>query len=173
VNAAGGACGQPAWPLYQGYRYYLVTGDLAAGTPLPPWIWFLPVIYLGIPIAVGAVVGKGSRKQARWVRPITGLANAPRGWDQLFRTPKLKGYMRVRLIDDTTPPTWIVGVFGKSPDNSKLPDSYAAGFPHEQDLVFLEHGRRRPGRRGHYKQPRHSHPYRCGGSRPMGPSRVR
>lgn len=124
------------WPLYQGYRYYLVTGDLAAGTPLPPWIWFLPVIYLGIPIAVGTVVGKGSRKQARWVRPITGLANAPRGWDQLFRTPKLKGYMRVRLIDDTTPPTWIVGVFGKSPDNSKLPDSYAAGFPHEQDLYF-------------------------------------
>ena len=124
------------WPLYQGYRSYIVTGTLAAGEPLPPWIWFLPVVYLGIPIVAGACVGKGSRKQARWVRPITGLANAPRGWDQLFRTPKLKGFMRVRLIDDTTTPTWIVGVFGKSPANSGLPDSYAAGFPHEQDLYF-------------------------------------
>jgi hypothetical protein len=44
--------------------------------------------------------------------------------------------MRVRLVDETATPTWIVGVFGKSPNRSQLPDSYAAGFPHEQDLYF-------------------------------------
>ncbi len=120
--------------IYQGYRSYIVSGDLRRGVPLPWWIWALPPVLLLVPAAAGWLVGWATRHGRSWVRPLVGPGPAPRGWDQLFRTPGLTGYVRVKLTDGT----WLVGVWATSTHTNQLPGSYAAGFPHDQDLYFVD-----------------------------------
>jgi len=74
--------------LYEGYRRYVVTGALREGVALPAWLWLSPGALL-LPVVAGWVVGWATRHGKRWVRPLVGRAPAPRGWDQLFRTPRL------------------------------------------------------------------------------------
>lgn len=120
--------------LYQGYRLYVVTGALRRGIPLPWWLWFVSAAFFLVPTAAGSAVGWSTRRGKKWVRPLVGPAPAPRGWDQLFRTPDLAGYVRAKLVDGG----WLVGVWSTTPPGSKLPGSYAAGFPHDQDLYFVD-----------------------------------
>lgn len=125
----------PAAPvIYWAYRRFVVPGVLADGRALPGWTWLVAVAYFALPTAAGSLVGWSTRHGLGWVRPLVGPAPAPRGWDQLFRTPGLAGYVRVRLLDGG----WLLGVWSVSPPGSGLPGSYAAGFPHDQDLYFVD-----------------------------------
>lgn len=120
--------------LYEAYGRYVLTGALRQGDPLPWWIWLFPAGLLLLPVVTGWGVGWATRHGKAWVRPLVGPAPAPRGWDQLFRTPRLGGYVRLKLSDGT----WLVGSWASSSPNNGLPGSFAAGFPHEQDLYFVD-----------------------------------
>ena len=85
------------------------------------------------PALLGQAVGRGARHRRPWTRVLTGPAPAPRGWDALFRSPALTGWLRLRLKDET----WIIGVWA-DPDGGARPGSYAAGFPHSQDLYLVD-----------------------------------
>jgi len=120
--------------LYEGYREYILSGHLERGEVLPWWIWCLPPLLALVPAVVGVFVGRGARSGSKWVRWVVGPAPYPRGWDQLFRHPNLAGFVRLRLKDQT----WMIGVWGSAPVSGSLPGSYASGFPHAQDLYFVD-----------------------------------
>ncbi|PWJ54884.1 hypothetical protein SAMN06264364_10591 [Quadrisphaera granulorum] len=63
-----------------------------------------------------------------------GATPAPRGWDQLFRTPGLSGLLQLKLTDGQ----WLVGLWDRASPLNGLPGSYAAGFPHPQDLYLVD-----------------------------------
>ena len=120
--------------LWLGYREVGPTGALRGAVAPVWWVWLLPLALFVLPGVLGAVVGYSSRRGRRWVRLLVGAAPAPRGWDQLFRTPSLAGFVRLRLTDGT----WLVGVWATATTDNDLPGSYAAGFPHDQDLYFVD-----------------------------------
>ena len=123
--------------LYQLYRVLVVSGRLRAGAPLPWWAWLLPPVYLLLPTVAGHLVGRAARRRRRWVRLLTGPAPAPRAWDHLFSTPKLTGWVRLKLTDGT----WVFGAWSSedSAGGDTTPQrSYAAGYPEEQDLYVVD-----------------------------------
>lgn len=120
--------------LYQAYRELVVSGSIEQGRALAWWVWTVPPMLALLPAVAGYLVGKGAAGGVRWVRPIVGPAPFPRGWDQLFQHPNLVGYVRLRLKDET----WMVGYWASESDHNQLPGSYAAGFPHAQDLYFVD-----------------------------------
>ncbi|MDT2009496.1 hypothetical protein FXW78_46980 [Rhodococcus opacus] len=120
--------------LYQSYRI------LQNGEPLPWWVWAIAAGYLVVPLALGALTGMAAHKRWWWARPITGPEPEPRGWDLLFKTPALGGYVKLRLKEPGTGNPWIMGLWAK-PDpgaTSLLPGSYTAGYPYEQDLYLID-----------------------------------
>jgi hypothetical protein len=117
---------------YELYRYFVHSGRLARGEELPTWAWLLPVLYVGLPIAAGSVVGAATRGREPWALLLTGPSPAPRAWDHLFSTGDLEGWVRLRLKNDT----WIVGAYATE-DQGKL-RSYASGYPEIQDLFLVE-----------------------------------
>lgn len=121
--------------IYWMYGQY--TGSWADGdtVQLPPWVWFVYAAYVVIPAVLGTIVGRGAKNRRKWTRFFTGPSPAPRGWDALFRSPALTGWLRLRLKDGT----WIVGAW-EDPldDDGARPGSYAAGFPHTQDLYLVD-----------------------------------
>ena len=114
------------------YRRYVVSGDIGAGRALPWWVWFLPVAFIVLPVAVGRIVGRASWSNEQWVKIITGPSPAPRAWDGLFATANLTGWIRLRLKNDT----WACGLWGESVTTGLK--SYAAGYPESQDLLISE-----------------------------------
>lgn len=126
--------------LYEGYRRYVVTGALQRGDALPGSVWLIAAAYIVIPLILGALVGTCARKQWKIARPFTGPQPHPRGWDALFRTAKLGGYIKLRLKDEHLANPWIMGAWAKKPTNSATvrPESYAAGYPHPQDLYLFD-----------------------------------
>jgi len=119
--------------LYQGYRTYVVTGDLQNGKALPGWIWLIIAAYIIVPLLAGFVAGYAAREQKCGSRFITGPRPHPTAWDALFRTPNLGGYLRLTLKDGTI----IIGEWAKDPQTVR-PDSYASAYPHTQDLYLRE-----------------------------------
>lgn len=111
------------------WRSYVLTGRLGDGN-LPIALWLLPLLYVVIPIASGVVVGRGTVNKRPWAKAFTGPSPAPRAWDYLFsRQPD--GWVRVRLKSGV----WLGGAFSSAGDGL---DSYAAGYPDEQDLFLAE-----------------------------------
>lgn len=123
----------PGLPLiYQFYRSFVVTGDVVKGSPLPAWLWFMPLLFVIIPAGIGRVVGRAAYQRKPWVTLITGPAPAPRAWDDLFSGPDMNGWIRLRLKDNT----WVAGLWGESATTGLK--SYAAGYPEDQDLLVSE-----------------------------------
>jgi hypothetical protein len=125
--------------LYQLYRVFVVPGRLVTGDPLPGAVWLLPPAYLLLPAVAGLVVGRAAHARKPWVRLLTGPAPAPRAWDHLFSTPKLTGWVRLKLMDGT----WLFGAWSSgdaaSGENRSTPQrSYAAGYPEQQDLYLVD-----------------------------------
>lgn len=87
--------------IWLGYREVVLTGALRTASAPVWWAWLLPVLLFVVPGIAGAFVGYSSRRGRSWVRPLVGAAPAPRGWDQLFRTPSLAGFVRLRPTDGT------------------------------------------------------------------------
>ncbi len=59
-------------------------------------LWVPVLLYVGVPIALGTLIGWGTRNEFRWARIFTGPEPAPRAWDQLFGGGR-RGWIRVRL----------------------------------------------------------------------------
>lgn len=107
---------------------YVVTGRFAKGD-ISLLLWVLPLSYVGIPIAIGTIVGRGTKRQARWVRFFTGSDPAPRAWDYLFGSNP-DGWIRLRLKSGI----WLAGAFAQR-ENRR---SYAAGYPESPDLYLVQ-----------------------------------
>ena len=100
-----------------------------AGDPLSRWFWLVPVGYIGVPIALGSLVGRGVRGGWRWTQLVTGPTPAPRAWDELFQGNP-SGWVRLRLKSGT----WIGGAFTLTAGRR----SYVAGYPETQDLLLSQ-----------------------------------
>ncbi len=109
-----------------------MTDLLQRGAALPPWIWVAPLLFVAVPVITGRIVGRAAYLRKHWVKLITGPSPAPRGWDNLFASPDLTGWLRLRLRDGT----WLGGLWGRS-DATGL-NSCAAGYPEVQDLLIAE-----------------------------------
>lgn len=118
------------WQLVSRYAH-----GITPGTDMPWYAWPLALAYVVLPYAAGRITGRGVRQRKRWAHLLTGPAPAPRAWDQVFSGGQ-SAWIRIRL-KDTSGGTggWIVGTF--TPATSG-PDSYAAGFPHNQDLYLTD-----------------------------------
>jgi len=119
--------------IYQLYRTFIVTGWLRAGRPLPWWVWLLVGMFVGVPLALGHMIGRAAHNRTRWSRWFTGEHPAPRAWDNLFSTEDLTGWVRLRMKAERV---WILGAYGSAEDGSMR--SYAAGYPHAQDLYLVD-----------------------------------
>ena len=137
--------------LYQGYRLYVVSGDLHAGHPLPWWVWFIAAFYVFVPPIAGGLLGRAIKDRAdekdgakaKMLRmvggPLNGSTPSPRAWERLFFTPGLSGYVKIKLKDaipNSNP--WILGVWAKPDGSAKRPGSYASGYPYDQDIYFFD-----------------------------------
>jgi len=97
---------------------------------LPLALWLLPLLYVGVPIALGVVVGRGTANKRPWSKAFTGPSPAPRAWDYLFGLQP-DGWVRFRLKSGV----WLGGGFSSAGEGL---DSYAAGYPDEQYLFLAE-----------------------------------
>ena len=108
---------------------FVVSGRLRSGDA-PLILWFAAIAWVAVPIELGTLIGRGTRKGLRWAKVFTGPNPAPRAWDHLFgSTPD--GWIRLRLKSGR----WLAGAYATMPDGSR---SYAAGYPEEQDLFLVE-----------------------------------
>jgi hypothetical protein len=114
---------------YALWHEYVRAGRLSSGE-LPLTLWAVPLVYVGLPIVIGSLIGRGTRNRKAWAKLFTGPDPAPRAWDHLFgSTPD--GWIRLRLKSGI----WLGGAFVRRADGSR---SYAAGYPEDQDLYLLE-----------------------------------
>jgi hypothetical protein len=121
--------------IYAMYRMYTGSWQAEGTLRIPWWVCLVYAAYVIAPAWLGYAVGRGARNRRRWTRVFTGPSPAPRGWDALFRSPALTGWLRLRLKDGT----WIAGVWADpADDGGARPGSYAAGFPHPQDLYLVD-----------------------------------
>jgi len=130
------------WPEYWVYRVTLADrGPILSGEFA--LLWFGVVLLLVIPALAGTVIGglyKTRRSRTGWgkirrrlsadrehrlLRLVLGPDPAPRAWDDFF-SERPNTYVRVRTTDGTL----LAGLFANR--------SYAAGFPHEPDLLLEE-----------------------------------
>ena len=95
--------------------------------PLPWWLWPLVLAYVGVPMLLGTVVGRGVRAEKHWTAWFTGPDPAPRSWDHLFGQ-KADGWVRLHMKSGG----WLGGAFADA--NGRR--SYAAGCPEPQDLYL-------------------------------------
>lgn len=114
-----------AGPLYALHVNF--TRAFVAGSPLPLWLVAFPLVYVGVPLTAGTVVGVGLRRGWRVAKIIAGPDPAPRAWDYLFQY-NVDGWIRCRLKSGT----WLGGAYADA--NGKR--SYAAGYPEPQDLYL-------------------------------------
>jgi hypothetical protein len=117
-----------AFAEYRAYVDLFRSGKLGRGE-LSGWqVEMLALTYLLVPALAGFLLGQAWRSRPKWLAWALGGAQPPRAWDDLFaRGPE--GFIRARLKSGQ----WIAGYFGTAPDGRK---SYAAGFPHDQDLLI-------------------------------------
>jgi len=121
--------------LYELYRVLVVPRLIQQGKPLPWWSWLAAVGLIAIPIIAGRLIGLAAYRRKRWVAAVlTGPSPAPRAWDDLFATPKLTGWIILRLKNDDEN-KWVGGLWGESVTGLK---SYAAGYPETQDLLIAD-----------------------------------
>ncbi|CAM5276592.1 putative protein OS=Streptomyces alboniger OX=132473 GN=CP975_30410 PE=4 SV=1 [Streptomyces alboniger] len=92
-------------------------------------------VYALLPAALGHAVGVAARRRRPWTWWLTGQAPAPRAWDQVF-SHEGSIWLRIRLKDPSGGDNgWFAGAFAPA---SRGPDSYASGFPHDQDIYLAE-----------------------------------
>jgi hypothetical protein len=122
-----------AWPEYLLFRAVLRDVEPAALTVGQfAVLWAAGILLVGLPAVAGTLVGHhyanrsrlgdGSRRALRW---ILGRDVAPRAWDDFF-SERPTTYLRVRTAEGAL----LGGLFASR--------SYAAGFPHDPDLLLEE-----------------------------------
>lgn len=120
-----------AAPLtYWMWARFVEPGEVAAGNPLPVYLWAILGAYVLAPLSLGTLVGRGTRSGSEWAALFTGPNPAPRAWDHFFSS-RPDGWVRLRLKRGI----WIGGVYAPSEEGLA---SYAAGYPEAQDLFLAE-----------------------------------
>jgi hypothetical protein len=114
---------------YRLWVEFVVSGRLRSGDA-PLYLWFAVIAWVFVPIALGTLIGWGTRKGLGWAKAFTGPNPAPRAWDHLFGSAP-DGWIRLRLKSGR----WLAGAYATMLDGSR---SYAAGYPEEQDLFLVE-----------------------------------
>ena len=114
-----------AAPLYWLYSNHWDT--VTDRGPLPWGLAFVPLLYTGLPLASGRLLGYGWKKDWKWARLLGGRGRTPRAWDHLFQD-RPTGWIRCKLKSGT----WIGGAFGVYKDRKP----YAAGYPEPQDIYL-------------------------------------
>jgi hypothetical protein len=109
------------------WRSEVRTAELAEGRTAWWLIWIVALVYVGVPSLVGIGVGRAARQDQKWVRWMAGPHPAPRAWDHLFASEPT-GWVRIKLRSGT----WVGGLFA----TVETGRSYAAGFPHDRDLLL-------------------------------------
>jgi Family of unknown function (DUF6338) len=123
---------------YRWYRLYVVSGDLAAGRPLPRTVWLALLAYVFVPIIVGYAIGQGTKRNVSWVSVIVGEQPAPRAWDELFLQGG-SGYVRVKLKGaGDKEGEWVAGWFGSAEIEGQSRRSRVARYPETQDLYLVQ-----------------------------------
>jgi hypothetical protein len=110
------------------YRVYVHPG-LGTGD-LPIQLWLAPLAYVGVPIALGSVIGIGVRRQWRWIEVVTGRDPAPRAWDYLFGK-RPDGWVLLLLKSGV----WLGGAYAETESGWR---SYVSGYPEPQDIFLVE-----------------------------------
>lgn len=118
--------------VYQCYRLFVASDDIARGNALPAWVWLIPLGVVFVPLLLGRFVGRATYERKNWTQVLTGPSPAPRAWDDLFAQADLTGWVLLTLKDGSS----IGGLWGES-DATGL-RSYAAGYPESQDLLISE-----------------------------------
>ena len=117
-----------AGPIYLLYQKYVVTGLFGEGALNAGCVWAVSLLYVIIPWAAGAIVGKGTTRGWKWAVALTGSAPEPRAWERIWgRRPD--ALVRIRLKSGS----WVGGVFATSPDGVH---AYAGAFPSDGDLFL-------------------------------------
>jgi uncharacterized protein DUF6338 len=93
-------------------------------------LWALAMAYVALPLVGGTGAGRAVRGEHRWTEALVGAAPAPRGWDYLFSNRELDGWIRLQ----TKSGVWIGGAWARDDESGR--QSYAAGYPDEQDLYL-------------------------------------
>ncbi len=114
---------------YWAWNSYIRTGRLSDGN-VSLALWPLVLAYVALPTLVGRFVGVGTWKGRTWARWLTGLNPAPHAWDYVFHQ-RPQGIIRLKLKRGV----WIAGIFATIDGVGR---SYAAGFPHPQDLWLAQ-----------------------------------
>jgi hypothetical protein len=130
------------WPEYLLYRFALDGHKEISGRQFAA-LWMGLILLTVVPGAAGTVVGslyqsRNTRAGLNWIRRwlseenerrllrwLLGREPAPRAWDDYF-SARPTTYLRVRTTDGT----FLAGLFAGR--------SYAAGFPHDPDLLLEE-----------------------------------
>lgn len=114
-----------AAPLYWLYSNHWAT--VITRGPLPKGLALFPILYTGLPLFAGGLLGYGWSKNWNWARFLGGKRRAPRAWDHMFQDGPT-GWMRCKLKSGA----WIGGAFGLY--NGRKP--YAAGYPEPADIYL-------------------------------------
>lgn len=75
-------------------------------------------------------MGRATLGKRLWAKLFTGRSPAPRAWDHVFGS-RPDGWIRLKLKSGV----WLGGAYSSPGDGL---DSYAAGYPDEQDLFLAE-----------------------------------
>lgn len=126
------------------YSHYVISGHLAAGKAVTPWLWAVGVAYLLVPFFFGRFTAWASKQRdlldrpdpsvgrfRQWVRKrsagvvsvYTDVAPAPRAWDYLWSRPELNGWVVLYLTNGEI----LAGEWNSS---------YAGGYPEPGDLYL-------------------------------------
>lgn len=115
--------------------YRQVKDDALLSGSMPWLLWIALAAYAVLPALMGFVVGTSARRKRAWTQFLTGPAPAPRAWDNVF-SHQGRAWLRIRLKDAAGGENgWVAGVFAPATHG---PDSYAAGYPHAQDLYLSD-----------------------------------
>lgn len=128
------------------YSHYVISGHLASGEAVSPWLWAVGVAYLLVPFFFGRFTAWASKcrdlldrpdlsvgRFRRWVRKwsarlvsiYTDVAPAPRAWDYLWSRPELSGWVVLHLMNGEI----LAGEWN---------GSYAGGYPEPGDLYIAD-----------------------------------
>lgn len=113
------------------YRGLVVSGRLRRGDVNALILELGALAYIVVPAFIGWLAGQLQRRQWKWVSWLGGGHPEPRAWDYLWQRPT-GGVVRARLKSGT----WLAGVYGRTDDGGNEIQSYASGYPEEQDLYL-------------------------------------
>lgn len=115
------------WPIHRLYANYW--SEISSGNHLPIVIYFVPTVYLAIPLSTGWLCGLTLKKDWDWAKRVAGIRRFPTAWDYAFSHQK-SGWIRCKLKSGE----WVGGQYSSA--NSDGYTTYASGYPEPHELYI-------------------------------------